>query len=201
MVETNKPKWAVARMPGPIVEKMERAPAFEALTVTPFARPRLGEPICFEVYAVAEPTSLQGKRAVIGTPLPGWSNFAIYCDEGTPIGGEDKAPSPLGYFTAAVAFCLLTHISGFLRMRKLDIDKIKVELKGKYKSSMDQAEKGGEARGGCEGFETHVIIESREAPEQVKDLIEACEKACIAMQTVANAVPASTRIVLNGNRL
>lgn len=201
MVEKTALKWAVRRDDGAIVAKATGLPNLEAMNVTPFERARVGEPIRFEVCAIAEPTSEQGKRAVIGTPLPGWSEFEIFCDEGTPIGGEDTAPSPLGYFTAAVAFCLLTHISGFLRVRKLDIDKIKVELKGKYRSSMDQAEKGGEARGGCEGFETHVVIESPEAPEKVKDLIEACEKACIAMQTVANAVPTSTSIVLNGKKL
>jgi uncharacterized OsmC-like protein len=201
MNEMTKPKWAVAREPGPIVVKAKGPPQFTSLSITPFERPRLGEPIRFEVYAVAEPTSLQGKRAIIGTPLPGWSNFEIFCDEGTPLGGGDSAPSPLGYLTAAVAFCLLTHVSGFLRLKELDIKSIKIEIKGKYSSTMDRAAEGGRAQGACEGFETHVIIDSPEPASRIQDFVAACEEACIAMQTVARAVPASTRIVLNGKRL
>ena len=30
--------------------------------------------------------------------------FTIYCDESEHIGGEHTAPSPLGYFTAAIGF-------------------------------------------------------------------------------------------------
>ena len=30
--------------------------------------------------------------------------FTIYCDEGERVGGDHTAPSPLGYFTAAIGF-------------------------------------------------------------------------------------------------
>ena len=30
--------------------------------------------------------------------------FTIYCDESVRVGGEHAAPSPLGYFTAAMGF-------------------------------------------------------------------------------------------------
>jgi len=30
--------------------------------------------------------------------------FTIYCDESERVGGDNTAPSPLGYFTAAVGF-------------------------------------------------------------------------------------------------
>ena len=30
--------------------------------------------------------------------------FTIYCDEAERVGGEHTAPSPLGYFTAAIGF-------------------------------------------------------------------------------------------------
>jgi hypothetical protein len=30
--------------------------------------------------------------------------FTVRCDEGPALGGEDTAPSPLGYFTVAVGF-------------------------------------------------------------------------------------------------
>lgn len=30
--------------------------------------------------------------------------FTIYCDESDRVGGDHTAPSPLGYFTAAIGF-------------------------------------------------------------------------------------------------
>jgi hypothetical protein len=30
--------------------------------------------------------------------------FTVYCDESERVGGENTAPSPLGYFTAAIGF-------------------------------------------------------------------------------------------------
>ncbi len=30
--------------------------------------------------------------------------FTIQCDESVQVGGDDTAPSPLGYFTAAIGF-------------------------------------------------------------------------------------------------
>jgi len=30
--------------------------------------------------------------------------FTVYCDESERVGGENSAPSPLGYFTAAMGF-------------------------------------------------------------------------------------------------
>ena len=30
--------------------------------------------------------------------------FTVYCDESERVGGEDTAPSPLGYFTSAIGF-------------------------------------------------------------------------------------------------
>jgi uncharacterized OsmC-like protein len=194
-------KWAVKRDDGPIVVKAERLPELEAMTFEPAQKPRMGEPIRFQVNVVAEPTSLQGKRAFVGNNGHGWSDFEIYCDEGTPLGGEDKAPSPLAYFTAGAAFCLLTHISSYVRMKKLDIDRIKLEVKGKYMTTMGQVATGGQGSGACEGFETHVIIDSTEPAEKVKQLVEVCENACMAMQTVVNAVPASTSLILNGKKI
>jgi hypothetical protein len=35
---------------------------------------------------------------------PAGSRWAIQCDEGTRIGGDDTAPPPLAYFSAALAF-------------------------------------------------------------------------------------------------
>jgi hypothetical protein len=47
----------------------------------------------------AEVESLERMRKVARV-----QGFDVYCDESEHVGGEHTAPSPLGYFTAAVGF-------------------------------------------------------------------------------------------------
>ena len=47
----------------------------------------------------AEVESLERMRKVARV-----QGFEVYCDEGERVGGEGTAPTPLGYFTAAVGF-------------------------------------------------------------------------------------------------
>ncbi len=48
---------------------------------------------------------LSMKKAAVATlESPVGSTWQILCDEGANLGGEDSAPPPLVYFSAAVAF-------------------------------------------------------------------------------------------------
>ncbi len=44
------------------------------------------------------------KRALVAVEAPGFSTFSMWCDEGMSLGGDDSAPPPLAYFSAAIAF-------------------------------------------------------------------------------------------------
>jgi uncharacterized OsmC-like protein len=190
-------KWTVRRAEKPIVAKTDTVPAYQALA--PYERPKAqpGQPVRFAVSVIAQPTGHQSKVGFIVGPGPSYSHFELACDEGTAMGGTDTAPAPLGYFTAGIAFCLLTHIASYLHTKKLDIDKLKVELRANFVTSRSHLEAAGGPQG-SEGVETHVIIDSREPPEKLQELVELCDRACMAMQTVAHAVPHATRLVLNG---
>lgn len=196
------PKWARATRPAETVLKLTEAPpAFESLPPVTAAKPRPGEPLRFKMSVVAEPVSAQGKRAVIFGPRPGWSNYEIFCDEGTVIGGSDEAPSPLGYMTAGIAFCLLTHITMYIHMKKLDVDRLKVELRGNFMTTMGNLDSGGQGLGACEAIEAHLIIDSKEPATAIRALLDTCTNACMAMQTAIQAVPAQTKLILNGTEL
>ena len=56
------------------------------------------------VRLTAEAREKMRKRALVSIDLPGFSPFVMWCDEGTSLGGEDSAPAPLAYFSAAIAF-------------------------------------------------------------------------------------------------
>jgi hypothetical protein len=68
-----------------------------AAMVSPFRRVPIpgGQRFTFDVRA--ERGLRHRKRAVFG-------RFTIDCDEGPALGGEDTAPPPLAYFSAALAF-------------------------------------------------------------------------------------------------
>jgi len=52
-----------------------------------------------EIHIEADCESLERQRKV------GYvQGFTVYCDEREHVGGEGSAPSPLGYFTAAIGF-------------------------------------------------------------------------------------------------
>jgi hypothetical protein len=57
-----------------------------------------------QVRLTAEARDKMRKRALVSIDLPGFSPFVMWCDEGTLLGGEDSAPAPLAYFSAAIAF-------------------------------------------------------------------------------------------------
>ena len=52
-----------------------------------------------ENFVEADCESLERQRKVARV-----QGFTIQCDESERVGGEDTAPSPLGYFTAAIGF-------------------------------------------------------------------------------------------------
>jgi hypothetical protein len=56
------------------------------------------------IHVSAESRKGMKKRARVTLEQPVGSTFEINCDEGAYLGGEDSAPPPLSYFSAAVAF-------------------------------------------------------------------------------------------------
>jgi hypothetical protein len=59
------------------------------------------------IHVSARTLHRQKKRAEVwseGQGMPAGSRFAMLCDEGVRIGGDDSAPPPLAYFSAGVAF-------------------------------------------------------------------------------------------------
>lgn len=185
-----------------IVTKQADSPALQKIEVTRFAKPRRGEKMRFEVNLLAESLDGMKKKAVVEPNLPTWSSFEILCDEGGALGGTDTAPPPLGYLSAGIAFCLLTHLSAFIRSKRLNINNLKIEQRTRFATTLvTEAEEAGDFRGECEGVETHIIVEGNHSAEEIRQLAEESENACMAMQAIMNATPTDTRLYLNGNEI
>ncbi len=89
-----------------IVEKLKEASsdATAAATSTPAGSTNSRD---IRFHVTARTLDGQKKRAEVwseGQGRPTGSRFAILCDEGKRIGGDDSAPPPLAYFSAGVAF-------------------------------------------------------------------------------------------------
>ena len=86
-----------------IVRKVAEATPGAAVPTGPAGS--LDREIRFRVRA--RTMSRQKKEAEVWNEVggqPAGSRWAIQCDEGTRIGGDDTAPPPLAYFSAALAF-------------------------------------------------------------------------------------------------
>ncbi len=165
---------------------------------TPFKKARHPEPYRFEVNLVAEAHTKQKKTGVVSVNIPGFSPVKLYCDEQPPV-GDDTAPPPLAFFAAGIGFCLMTHLTDILTARKIQVDSLKLEQRICFRTNLGHMrEHGYMTDGGCDMVETHVLIESPEPEERIKDLLNEAEGACMAHYALRNPVPWSTRLVYNG---
>lgn len=168
---------------------------------SPFKKGRPPEPLHFEVNIVAEAHERQKKSGAVQVNIPGFSPAKLYCDEQKPV-GDDTAPPPLAYFSAGIAFCLLTHLSDILTARKIDITSMKIEQRIRFKTNLStMRELGYPTEGACEGIESHVLIDSPEDAATVQKLLEEAEGACMAHFALRNPLPWMTRLVHNGVEL
>jgi hypothetical protein len=55
--------------------------------------------------------------------------------------------------------------------------------------------------GGAKALETHVEIESDEAPGRIRELVRMAEQTCFTLGAWTQAVPTSTTVKLNGEPL
>ncbi len=194
--QTEHPETGVGQ---PIVRRVAEMPEPISFDIQPAKKSRKG--LDLEVHVIAELLDGPGmvKRGTVKPNIPTFGAFELLCDEGTVIGGTDTAPAPLSYLAAGIAFCLLTHLKGYADSQKLDVSSIRVEQKMKFQSRIPgmTADMGGEMEGLSKGIETFVLIETKENEDVIAKMGEVAERACMAAQTVVNAVPASTTLIVN----
>lgn len=151
-----------------------------------------------EVVLVTEASALENMRKVADVRVehPKGSTFRIVCDEGPCLGGDDSAPPPLAYLSAALAFCLLTQLSRYATVKKLRIDSVRLRQETRF--AMDGSIVKGTLSGRGVGVVTHVDVQSDEPAEAIRTMLEIGEQSCFVMQSVANQVPCTIEAHLNG---
>ena len=83
--------------------------------------------------------------------------------------------------------------------RKIQVDSLKLEQRIVFRTNLGHMrDHGYMTNGGCDIVETHVIIESPEPEENIKDLLNEAENGCMAHYALRNPIPWTTRLVYNG---
>jgi len=183
---------------GELSDKLPEPTQFEA---KPFKKARPPEPLHFEIVLTAEATQKQRKTGTVQVNIPGFSPVRLFCDEQIPI-GDDTAPPPLAYLCAGIGFCLMTHLTDIYTARKIPINSMKLEQKVGFKTNLsNMRELGHMTEGETEYIETHVLIESDEPEERIRDLMEEAENACMAHFALRNPIPWRSRLIHNGKEL
>lgn len=187
-----------------IVSRIEAAPSSVSMELSPFKKPKAGEKMAFESIVRVQPvkgTKFQ-KKGSLTLNLPTWSDWEVICDEGTAGGGTDQAPSPLGYLSLGIAFCLLTHLKENIDQLKLNIKSVVIEQKIGFATTYNFAgTHPSENKASTDFMETNVVIESDEPRENLAELIQWSEDACFAANAVATATATSLAVVVNGEKL
>ena len=163
----------------------------------PLKKSRPPEPLRFEVILTAEAYERQKKSGLVQVNIPGFTPLRLYCDEQPPV-GDDTAPPPLAFFCAGIGFCLMTHLTDILTARKSKVDSMRLEQRVRFKTNLGtMRELGHMTEGETEVVETHVIIDSPEPEERIKNLLNEAEGACMAHHALRNPIPWSTRLIYN----
>jgi uncharacterized OsmC-like protein len=153
-----------------------------------------------QIEVFAEATTISGwrKQAIAGQPDAG--RFAFVADEGEYMpGGEGTAPTPLSYFVAGLALCILSQVSNIALRKKLTIRNERVNVLASFRESGSilNGTKNGEAL----SFAIELSMESDEPEDQVKGLMQMAHRMCFAEDSLVRAMDLKIRHLWNGEEI
>jgi uncharacterized OsmC-like protein len=125
------------------------------------------------------------------------SNFRFLCDPDPAASGRGgRAPSPLGYLSAGVAFCYLTQIGRYVTIMKHRLDRYAIGQRTSFGLAI------GDGRfatpPSAEPVRTHVEIDARIDDETVQRIVHMGERTCFLH--AAARTPLKTRVRVNSSR-
>lgn len=151
-----------------------------------------------EVFATA--TTIKGwrKEAIAGQPETG--GFAIISDEGDYLpGGEGTAPTPLTYFVAGAALCLLSQVSQVSKMKKIAIRNEQVKTLVRFHE--EGSVLAGSKQGFCDSWEIELALESDHPADEIRELFRLAHRMCFAEAALRDTARPVCRHWLNGEPL
>lgn len=155
--------------------------------------PWQGREFTFEVVAKTE-DGLKKKGTFVQPES--LSQFVVYSDEGEHLGGGNSAPTPIGYYLLGAGFCTLTQLSRYGELMKVNIKNARVIVSSRFR--MDGSVLKETVKGGTQGFEVEIEVESDDPPERVAAMVRNAEDGCFVMQAIKNPTEVRTSYTLDG---
>lgn len=139
-----------------------------------------------------------GELLVAGQNVAGEGrNFVLHCDEPPALGGRDQAPNPVELLAAGLCGCLTAGIATNAALFDTALEKLEVEVRcdwdmrgvlGLDKTVPNQAQ----------GIHYTVRLKGKPGvgAEQLRRCKETLDRKSAVLNTLLNAVPASTDIII-----
>lgn len=118
--------------------------------------------------------------------------YEIASDESELLGGNNSAPPPLTYFTSSIAFCLMTQISRYANMRKLDIQDVRMTTVVHYRNEGSVLQ--GTVEGIVDSIESDIEIDSPEPHKIIETLVRDAERGCYVHYALTQPLTVTNRI-------
>jgi len=121
-----------------------------------------------------------------------FGHFSFSIDEPPERGGTDAGLSPLAYFVAGAASCLMTQYAKLAVAKDVEIRSMKAVARGHFDRRI-----GGAFR----DMIYEIVIESTADEGTIREIAREAELMCYAHNTLKNTVRMQTNLTLNGKRL
>jgi uncharacterized OsmC-like protein len=118
------------------------------------------------------------------------SNFRFLCDIENAADGGERAPSPLAYLSAGVAFCYLTQIGRYATIMKYE--DLQYAIVQDTAFSMATGEGAAGTPPSAEPVRTHVALTTGLSDEVVKKIVDMGERTCFLH--AASRTPLKTKV-------
>ena len=125
--------------------------------------------------------------------------FTLACDEPVPVGGTDKAATPLEFFTSAIGFCENVMFTRHAALLNLKFDSLETSVRGHWDR------RGQYGIGGADPSFKDMTIETKvttKGPvEKVVEVTRHAHKGCPMHATITKAMKVTDKLFVNGKEI
>lgn len=116
------------------------------------------------------------------------ASFEFLIDEPSIRGGDSNGPTPLGYFVAGAASCLVMQYASVIKERSLPVEGLRMLARAHHDRE----------RRVFRDVVYRVELEGPLAVGDVESLAEAASRRCFVENTLSAVIPMTTEVRLNG---
>ena len=119
---------------------------------------------------------------------------AFIIDQPKSAGGEDAGPTPLEYYLASVAGCVLSIARIVARQKKIELRKMEIDAAGKIDTDVLMGSNTS-GRAGFESIGLNVRIDAELSDAQKEEFLEEVMRRCPVSENTKNPTKITTTIV------